>query len=330
MLSLLVAAYVGTTPAAQTAPAPPRKVPAVLPAVVARVNGEEIKKEDVEFVIVQTSSRSWAQIPPYERDSTLSDALDHLIEQTLQWQEAQARGITVEASEIVKWQHRPVSVISMDMGSSKTTTERQRAAVDLFKNANANLSVSAIKRMIGAAKLWEAHVAVPDASDADVKDFYAKFVDMFKEEEAVRENHIFIETAPAAGATARAKARQRIDALLKRVAGEDFDTLARQYSEDASARGGGDQNWVSRDDLRELGSAAFAMTPGQVSDVITTGNGYYIMKVLARRPARTVPFEEATPQIKNVLKFEKAGPKVESWQTLIEGLKQKAKIEVLI
>jgi hypothetical protein len=223
MLSLMAVACVSAAPAAQTAPAPPRKMPAVLPAVVARVNGEEIRKEDVEFVIVQTSSRSWAHIPPYDRDRTLRDALDYLIEQTLQWQEAQARGIAVEESEVVKWQQAPVTVVSMGVGSSTTTTERQRAAEDLFKKANANLSASAIKRMIGAAKLWEAHFAVPDASDADVKAFYTAHRDMF-----------------------------------------------------------------------------------------------------------TGPFEEAAPSIRNVLKFEKAEPKVVSWQALIEGLKQKAKIEVLI
>jgi parvulin-like peptidyl-prolyl isomerase len=115
--------------------------------------------------------------------------------------------------------------------------------------------------------------------------------------------------------------------LLKRIdAGEDFGTLARKYSEDADARGGGDENDVSRDDMGpQLGPAVFAMKPGQVSRVLTADAGYYIFKVTDHKPARVVPFEEAATFIRQGLGF----MNFERLPALIERLKTTAKIEVL-
>ena len=300
----------------------------MLPDIVARVNGEEIRKEDVAYAILQITGRSWTKLQPYERDELLRRAVDDLIQETLLAQEAQGRGVTVDDAELTRRQQAPVTIVSMGTVSA----DQQRALVEQHRQAEANLSPRARKRMFLAGKiLAEAFALPPDPSDAEVKAFYAAHPEMFQREETVRENHIFIAAGPDAGAGAKRTARQSIDALLTRVrAGEDFGQLARRYSEDASARGGGDQNDVTREDLRELGATAFAMTPGQVSDVITTADGYYVMKVTDRKPAGIVPFEEAAPDIKHLLKYETVPDKAAQWETFLQGLRQKATIEVLI
>src|SRR5262249_11530489 len=82
----------GTPPAAQTAPAPPKPVPVELPAIVARVNGEDVKKEDFERMITTIESRAGQPIPPDRRDEILRGALDQLVVYTLLSQESKARG----------------------------------------------------------------------------------------------------------------------------------------------------------------------------------------------------------------------------------------------
>jgi peptidyl-prolyl cis-trans isomerase SurA len=71
--------------------------------------------------------------------------------------------------------------------------------------------------------------------------------------------------------------------------GEDFGTLAQNYSEDQFAANGGDIGFVPESALGqanpELRKSILEMTPGQVSPVIHTGEGYRIIKLIAKEPA---------------------------------------------
>lgn len=71
--------------------------------------------------------------------------------------------------------------------------------------------------------------------------------------------------------------------LARLRAGESFDTLAVLYDPQT----GGELGWVPRGYLldKRLEEAAFALQPGQYSDVIATDIGYHILMVLERDPA---------------------------------------------
>jgi len=81
-------------------------------------------------------------------------------------------------------------------------------------------------------------------------------------------------------------ARQKAEDLLKRVrAGEDFATLAKEFSEDPGSRAqGGDLGWFSRGEMvKEFEDAAFALKEGEVSGVVESPFGYHIIKVEEHR-----------------------------------------------
>jgi parvulin-like peptidyl-prolyl isomerase len=65
--------------------------------------------------------------------------------------------------------------------------------------------------------------------------------------------------------------------------GADFATLARDNSEGAEAKAGGDIGWIAKSQLSsDLEDAIFATAPGSVSDPVTvSGDGTYLFKVLA-------------------------------------------------
>jgi peptidyl-prolyl cis-trans isomerase SurA len=71
--------------------------------------------------------------------------------------------------------------------------------------------------------------------------------------------------------------------------GEDFGQLAQSYSEDQFAANGGDVGFVPESALDkanpELRKIILQMTPGQVSPIIHTPEGYRIIKLIAREPA---------------------------------------------
>ena len=81
--------------------------------------------------------------------------------------------------------------------------------------------------------------------------------------------------------------------------GADFAQLAQQSSTDAASKvKGGDLGWFAKGGLSDkaLEDAAFALQPGQLSDVIQVASGFGVIQVLERDPARAVPAAQLQTQ----------------------------------
>jgi peptidyl-prolyl cis-trans isomerase C len=315
----------GTPPAAAgqpaAPPAPPKPVPQQLPDVLARVNGEPVKKADFDRMVRTIEARAGKSIPPDRRDEILRGALDQLITYTLLSQESRSRGVKVEPAEIDTKMGQLKSQFPTQEAFDKALKDRGMTAESLRQDAIVDLSVT---------KLMDAEVAtIPGPSDAEAKDFYDKNPDKFKEDEQVRASHILVRVDEKADAAAKQKARAEIDAVMKKVrAGGDFAKLAQEHSQDGSAANGGDLEYFTRGQMVEpFNKVAFELKPGQVSDVVQTQFGYHIIKKTDHKAGRTVPFEEVQPKIKEFLTSQK---KQQHADAFIEGLKKKSKIEVLI
>lgn len=87
------------------------------------------------------------------------------------------------------------------------------------------------------------------------------------------------------------QARKKIEAIQSRLTqGEDFQSLAQNYSEDpATIQNGGDLGFLpesafdkTNPDLRKL---VFSLQPGQLSPILHTQDGYRILKMISKEPA---------------------------------------------
>lgn len=311
----------GATGAVPAAPEPPKPMPAEVPDVLARVNGTPVTKADFERLIKNMEMGAGQPVPAERRDEIYRKAIEQLVTYNLLSQEAKSRNVSVSDAEIDASVKQMQSQFPNEAEFKKALATRGMTVERLRSDARVDMAIS---------KMMEGEVASqPTPTDAQVREFYDRNPDKFKQEEAIRASHILIKADEKADAAAKKQARARIDAVLRQVkGGADFAELAKKHSQDGSAAQGGDLNFFTKGQMvPAFDQAANALQPGQVSDVVTTQFGYHIIKVTEKRPASTVPFDQVGPRIKEFLTEQQ---KQERAQAFIDGLKKKAKIEVLV
>jgi len=140
-------------------------------------------------------------------------------------------------------------------------------------------------------------------TDAEIHRFYLDNPNKFHRPEQVRARHIVINVAKGANEAERAQKRSSLEEILKQArAGGDFEQLARQRSEAPTKQWGGEMDPFGRGQVaKPLEDAAFALAPGQISDVIGTADTFQILKVESRNDAITVSEEQARERIRNYL-----------------------------
>jgi peptidyl-prolyl cis-trans isomerase C len=163
-------------------------------------------------------------------------------------------------------------------------------------------------------------------TDQEAKAFYDAHPDYFKTPEMVRASHILIKVDPKATDADKAKAREKIAAIQKKVQeGGDFAALAKESSECPSSANGGDLNYFQRGQMvGPFEEAAFSLKPGTVSAIVETQFGYHLIKVTDKKEPGVTPYEEIKDRIEKHLKQQKVNEQVAMY---VDQLRSTAKIE---
>ncbi len=115
-------------------------------------------------------------------------------------------------------------------------------------------------------------------------------------------------------------AQQQLAEIRQRIRqGEDFATLAREYSEDASAPQGGSIGWVSPGDTVPAFEATVnALEPGEVSEPIESQFGWHLILVEDRR-VQDITERTRRQQARQLLFQRRLEPAWEEWVSMVRA-----------
>lgn len=115
--------------------------------------------------------------------------------------------------------------------------------------------------------------------------------------------------------------RERAEQILARLKnGEDFAALAKEYSLSPDGKRGGDLGFFDARTYPEAFTEVCGQLKiGELSGVVQTDYGFQIFELLDKRPAREIPFEEATAEIKRRLREERGEAAIAKWSSELEA-----------
>jgi peptidyl-prolyl cis-trans isomerase SurA len=137
-----------------------------------------------------------------------------------------------------------------------------------------------IKNQMMIDRLIASKLSKVSVSTREVKDFYQSYKDSIPDQpEAVKLSHILLEIKPSEETSDSLKKKAGMILKLAK-GGKDFAQLASQYSDDPTGKEGGNLGFFRKGDMiPKFEEVAFALEPGEISDVVETEFGYHIIKV---------------------------------------------------
>jgi peptidyl-prolyl cis-trans isomerase C len=138
-------------------------------------------------------------------------------------------------------------------------------------------------------------------SEEQLRQYYSANRDVFDRAE-VRVSHVMIRAAANGPPVERAAAREKLQALRAEIAAGrvDFADAAKRYSQCPSAPQGGDLGYIFRKGMLDetFAKAAFALKPGELSNVVETDSGVHLIRVTARKPGVPSTFEACVEDVR--------------------------------
>ena len=187
-------------------------------------------------------------------------------------------------------QQREVSYIALNTNNYVDQVSVSKDQISDYFNENRSIFIEGQKVKVDFVELTLDAMDEPESpSDDDLQNLYDENAELYTNPERRRAQHILVESEELA------------DDLLEKIKqGADFTELAKANSEDSSSsEEGGDLGFFERELMgAEFDEAAFAMSIGDVSDVVSTEYGYFHIIKLTDIEAETMQaFDEVEEQL---------------------------------
>jgi len=265
---------------------------------MATVDGRKIYRADVEKYYQNQTAGSNQQPVGEQATSLRLSILRELIDNEILMRRAEKLGLIATDEEVESKLNEIKSPYTKEEFDARLK-EKQITLDDFKRDLRRSLTVEKVLNKEITSKI--------NVSDQDIANYYnAHKAEFNLIEPQYHLAQIFVTTTPNPQvhnlkndkAQNEAEARKKVDMLVNRLdSGEDFGTLAMNFSEDPETSGnGGDLGFTPESSLRNTDAATrdtvAKLKPGQYSQVIAVMNpvtkqmvGFRIVKLIAKEPA---------------------------------------------
>jgi peptidyl-prolyl cis-trans isomerase SurA len=167
------------------------------------------------------------------------------------------------------------------------------------------------------------HLGPPTPKQVD--EYYALHQDRWRDKDMLKISTISIpKFTSEAGSTPEKQRKLAEEIRAKVVAGADFGSMAKTYSQDSRAENKGEWDWMERKLMKPtMADAAFALKEGGVSPVIEDEAAFIIISLDAKKLGNVTPLEKVRGDIEKMINSEQGKGAVDEW---LDGLRKKANI----
>ena len=232
------------------------------------VNGKPITQEEVDQELMQATQGRFNQVPADRQAAFRQQVLKQLIGKELIYDDAKKKGILNSAEYKAEYKKLEARM-------------KKELAIQVWQ-----------KKVLDSIKI----------SNKELKDYYKKNIDEFKEKESVHARHILVKTEAEAN---------KIIAQLKSLSGEKlkekFIELAKKDSTGPSGVNGGDLGYFAKGQMvPAFNDKVFSMKKGTITTKpVKTQFGYHVIYLEDKKPSITRSFDEVKAFIEQRLKMEK-------------------------
>lgn len=271
--------------------------------VAAVVNGYRITYDELENYYRQQMPGQ--ETPPSEEQTSMLrlNLLREMIDRQILLQKAESLGLTAIDDEVEARYGEFRTPFSTDEEFETSLRDRGLSPAELRVSIRRNLTIE---------KLFNREItARVVVSDTEMRAYYEENSGSFsRAEPQLHLAQILVTAEPESpppnllndDAVDRKSASEKIAMLAERLAsGEEFDSLAQNYSEDpASTPSGGDLGFIPQSSLEmapiALRRVVAALSPGETSPVVEIDGVFRIIQLISRQPAGLRDFSDPSVQ----------------------------------
>ena len=293
----------------------------IVDRIVAKVNDEIITLSELKREIEPVRAEIMSKVPAAQQEQVLKEmegrVLDGLIETSLIYQKAIEMEYNAHVEDDV------TSYIQQVMKDNNINDTEEFENVLAQQGQSLKIFRETIEKQLTSQALVNDFIhSRISLLTPEVERYYQNHQADFTTPEEVTLSEIVLDTSGGVS-EAESRAAEIADGVRR---GESFAALAGRYSKGATAGKGGAIGTYVIDKLNaEIRKALAGVGEGEISAPHKSSDGLVIYRVDVRKPATTMPMDEVSDQIKEILYRQKRNPEYERF---IKQLKEDAYIQI--